>query len=414
MLGESVDARGPREAVDPGGRIAALGDRLNQRLAEHQVGKKTAADACRALLCDVGICRQVRLHRALGHAELAQHERLRDPAHLLRGIRKDHREFVVGRTDHKRFVGTDALGERLRGLSRDQLAIDDGAEREAVRDHAAERFGGHLGCGGLGIEDLLLAERSESGACRHDAERRGKIAAKLLGAGERDICGGPRDRVHTAEEVLCRLHAEQRLHRTAASGLAGDRDACGVATERSDVLLHPLERKHPVTHAAIRRRIFDPAKAVEPEPVRDGDGHDAVAVEPSPVVPGARGGAREVAAAVNPHKHWQAGAGCGRRGCGREDVDVERRRARHAGLGDEGHARVAALRGGAELERVEHALPGRLRHRGGKAKVADRRFGKWQAEKGSGCLGTAGFSAPGAAHAARQGLNLYECGGGGF
>ncbi len=191
---------------------------------------------------------------------------------------------------------------------------------------------------------------------------------------ERDVGGRARDAVDARDERLRARHAEQRQHRAAAGRLPGDRDPRRIAAERRDVVAHPLEGEQPVEHAAVHRGVLDPAEAVEAEAVRDRDGDDAVAVERGAVVPGARGGAREVAAAVDVDEHRQRGI---RRRSRREDVHVQGRIARNRRLGDEGHAGVAALRG-RRRRRWRRGRPptgraARGRRSGGRRRAARRR-----------------------------------------
>ncbi len=199
-------------------------------------------------------------------------------------------------------------------------------------------------------------------------------------------------------------HAEQRQHRAAARRLPGDRDPGGVAAERRDVVAHPLEGEQPVEHATVHRGIRDPAEAVEAEAVRDRHGDDAVAVERRAVVPGARGGAREVAAAVDVDEHRQRGI---RRRIRREDVDVEGGLAGHRRLGDERHAGVAALGRRSERGRVAHVLPRGVRHGGREAEVADGGLGERDAEEGRRAVAR-GIRSPTTADAAGDGVDLDE------
>ena len=83
---------------------------------------------------------------------------------------------------------------------------------------------------------------------------------------------------------------------------------------------------------------------------------------------------------MDPDEHRKLGVAVSRRGGG--DVEVERGFARHAGLGDQGHAGVPALRGGAEGERVADSVPRVDGHRGGEAEVAHRGLCKGDAHEG--------------------------------
>lgn len=115
----------------------------------------------------------------------------------------------------------------------------------------------------------------------------------------------------------------QRQHGTTTRRLANDRDAAGIAAERSDVVLHPLQAEQPVPDASVGGRALHPAEPVEAQPIRQGDGHDTVAVEVATVVPRAGRRAGEVAAPVEVHQHRQPVT---RRGLGRRrrvHVDVE-------------------------------------------------------------------------------------------
>ena len=203
-------------------------------------------------------------------------------------------------------------GDRVDRGVRDELAVDHGAEREPVLDEAAQQVHGvAVGCGVgellLQLEDPFLAQRRQSGAGRLDAAERGEPAAERLGLGERDVGRRARDAVDARDERLGARHAEQRQHRTAAGRLPGDRHPRRVTAERRDVVAHPFQGEQPVEDATIQRRIRDPAEAVEAEAVGDRDGDDAVAVERGAVVPGARGRARDVAAAVDVDEHRQRG-----------------------------------------------------------------------------------------------------------
>ena len=116
-----------------------------------------------------------------------------------------------------------------------------------------------------------------------------------------------RERPHRVEQVLGGRHPEQCQHRPATGGLPRDRDPRRVAAERA-----MLSRTHSSAASQSRTPRFDGApgdvaEAVEAEPVRDGDGHDAVAVERASVVPGARGRAGDVAAAVDVDEHREGG-----------------------------------------------------------------------------------------------------------
>ena len=161
-----------------------------------------------------------------------------------------------------------------------------------------------------------------------------------------------------------------------------------------------LSRTHSSAASQSRTPRFDGAPGMCPKPSKPSryetdDGHDAVAVERAAVVPGARGRARRVAAAVDVDEHRQRGIRlAGRRG---EDVDVEGRLAGDRRLGDQRDARVAALRRRAVLERVADALPRLRRHGRGEAQVADGRLGERDAEERGGCPGRAGLAAPEAA-----------------
>ena len=213
----------------------------------------------------------------------------------------------------------------------------------------------------------------------------------------RDVGEGARERPDPVEEVLRCGHAEERQDGTSTRGLPRDRDAAGITAEGGDVLLHPLEGSEPVAHASVRGCSGDHAEPVDAETIRDRHRDDTVAVEAPTVVPRTRGRAGEEAAAVDPDEYREPR----RSRIGGEDVDVQRRRARNARLGDERHPGIAALGGRPERERIADAVPPLGSHGRREAALPHRRLCERDAEERRRPFGTR--SAPLPAHRPRGG-----------
>jgi len=305
-------------------------------------------------------------------------------------------ELVVGAAEHQRFVGAETRQDGVAGGQRDQVAVDDGTERqsadEGVRD-LPERTGGAVGGQRRGPrllgEDLLLGERAQARPGGRHPGQLGQAAAGLLRQGGREVGGHPGDHDGPSEQGQRARHRQQGEHRAAAGRLPGDGHQGRVAAEEADVVTHPLQRQQPVEHPAVQRRILDPAETVEAEPVRHVHGDHTVPVEAGAVVPGAGRGAGGVTAAVDVDQHRQSGAVGSLERAGREDAHVQRRLAGEAGLGHQGGvAAVDPLRGGAGAAGIQHAGPGRMRRGSGEAQLAHRRGGVGNAEErgGTGAL----------------------------
>ena len=155
---------------------------------------------------------------------------------------------------------------------------------------------------------------------------------------------------------------QQRAHGHATCRLTSDRHLPWIATERSDVLLHPLQRGDLVEHAGIagldelREVVGEVAEAERPEPVVDRHSHHTVACECCAVIHVIDPAPGVEHAAVDPHQHRQSAGP----GVGRPNVEVQAVVAggvlRRAQLTE--HARHRPLRGDqAVVGDIAHAGP---------------------------------------------------------
>ena len=180
----------------------------------------------------------------------------------------DHRELVVGRTEHEQLVGADARGDRVDGRLGEQLAVDHGAEREPEPEEAAQPvdLARALGVGRVlaSVVDLARGQRAEALAGRLDAgERREPL--RMPRARSSGTSAAAPDMHHTARNSCWAAGMPSSVSTAPPpADWPGDRHPGGVAAEGRDVLAHPLQGEQPVEHAAVRRRILDPAEAVKP------------------------------------------------------------------------------------------------------------------------------------------------------
>ena len=112
---------------------------------------------------------------------------------------------------------------------------------------------------------------------------------------------------HRAPEKACGArHREQRADADGAGRLARDRHGARVAAEGRDVVAYPLQGRHLVEEAEVRRCVGQEREPLDAEPVVDRDRDDAVAGEGGAVGHRYGAGAVDERPTVDPDEHRQA------------------------------------------------------------------------------------------------------------
>ena len=178
--------------------------------------------------------------------------------------------LVAGVADEQVDVPAGAAGQRLPGGGRQDVAVDDGRERDRpVGDRAPTvRPLGHL-----------RGDRVAGGGqpCRGHGGQVGRRGPQpqFGGAGRGDVGGELRReerarhalRDGPAEQPGRPRHGQQRGDRPAARRLAEDRHPARVAAEGPDVVPHPLQRGDLVEQAPVGGRALDLREALDAQPV---------------------------------------------------------------------------------------------------------------------------------------------------
>ena len=232
------------------------------------------------------------------------------------GATRNSRDSSRFEPDEHVDVGRRPGGERVERVVAQHGAVDHRREGQQAQGEGAplDRVGSGLHLDhevGRGLDERVQLDAGDRLTGRLDPERLGQGA----GHGQPDL-GGERVRSGAglrdgpAEQASCRRHRQQRRDAHRPGGLAGDRHPCRVATEGSDVVLHPLQRRDLVLQAEVGGAGLDVGlgeqEALGGEPVVDRHAHDAVAGERRPVVLQDRAGAVHERAAVDPDQHREA------------------------------------------------------------------------------------------------------------
>ena len=259
-----------------------------------------------------------------------------------------------------------------------------------------------------------MSATSSAASFNREGEQAGQLAgggrqAQVAGDGGGDVGGerlgevqaGHALRDRPVEEAGGAGHGHQRGDAAGSRGLAEDGDPAGVSAEGGDVVLDPAERGDLVQEPAVGRRSGEVPEALGAQAVVEGHHDDAVTGQGGAVEEGIAGPAVDVASAVDPHHHRQAGGA----EVGGPDVDGQ---PVAVGVPRGGCAHHAGLRRRRpEGDGLAHALPRFDGHRRGQAQLAHRRASERHATED----GQAVLRPP--AHAARGEANVRACGSGG-
>ena len=256
-------------------------------------------------------------------------------------------------------------GEGRQRLLRNQITIDQGTEPQTVLRGGQEPTD-HVAVVGLVVgpipthallhdHQLVRVDGCERVArCGYAELGRDPVGVARRFVDGAQVVGRTAHQDRPAEEALRSRDRQQRGTGHGPRGLTRDRDVGRVTAERRDVLLNPLERCEPIEHAAIGRRVPQREKALDPEPIVDGDHHGAVAGETAAVVPRAGVAPVDEAATVDPDEHRQGGRRADVRG---EHVHVQAVVARDDRLGNDRETLGRLRCGGAVGITGAHAVP---------------------------------------------------------
>ena len=132
---------------------------------------------------------------------------------------------------------------------------------------------------------------------------RADVGGECLG----EVEAGHALRDGAAKEPGGARHGHQRRDAAGSRGLAEDGDPAGIAAEGDDVVLHPAERGDLIQEPAVGRCSAEVPEALGAQAVVEGHDDDAVTGQRGAVEEGIAGPAVDVASAVDPHHHRQAG-----------------------------------------------------------------------------------------------------------
>ena len=293
--GSIQHGRLPIEAIHPNiGVVRRLSiGHAHRRHAEHAVGLRCRHNFVRR---SVGAVRAVSIERS-GASSLAsehcRHGHLDEfiAEHVFHCHHKHQALFHCGAGEHGH-VGRRASGDCLNGTQRKHSRAKRGLERHRRCSGLAELDGvtGHLQLEGqriLRLEQLLRGELTQRvDVSRRDPNEFEKMASNGRSSGRADsVVPGAALQDGPLEQTVRGLKREQCAHAHTASRLARNRDPPWVATERSDVLLHPLQRRNLIEDAKVARvsklgeMLAEVQEAKCAEAIVNSDAHHALAGE---------------------------------------------------------------------------------------------------------------------------------------